>query len=855
MMQTNNLLTIIIQLLLSIFLVLPVVQVQVQADSWLTDWFDVQTRNDFCQDQRTDKQKLDDDIPSKIYINGSLLGRMENVGINELDQLLIANSRFRGSITSCLLRQWGYKNDNLFYLGNTPMRNDTQCHLELDQLYDYMISLKNETKFVNNNSTTAKSQAHLYRQLASFGRVPIGPIESVNYWLGDVEQCSRLESTRHCFAAYETTKPKTIGSYDISDHRPKDFGMIYVSLCLPLSCTSKLSQDASSLKKIQELAYYNLISGYRLNDPHRHKVNEIYCPPAEKSHWRNYTREPLARILILIGFIWFLWIGYCTIMSQNRSVTSKQANILNLFNISNNWEILSSGKNSNEPELTIINFAKSIGMVLILSNHLLMMFMTISRDLSVVSKHKIMNAVFQAQHNVSMFFLVSAFLVAYNHFKFKKRILSPFRLVLKRYLRLLPMYLVTYAIVKQFAHAWGSGPFWDHAVSPQSPMALCKSESWLYPILMVSNWILPSAHCVLTGWYLAVEFQIYCLLPLILYVYDKSKTFGRIATFIIIAFSSIYRIWFLQTSDNYSLEFLFSDPMVYGPTAMAIRLWDLYGSVISRISTAFIGVLLASSVISATKRQTREFNSKHNIEYEAAIETHKDSSNSYQMELVAIRAINHSKQNRHFETETSKHQNSFVAKIWYNYVNNPDKNRLPFLLFGIISLGLAYWGILLPDSTKYMYGRYSKGMTYGMTLVSVDWAWFCLLYVFIVNKHKNILIMNHYRSKPLSPSWIGFIDSNFWYATGKLCLANMLTHDSIIRSFMHSSPQLIEFNYTSILMWCTFCIILCHLFSVFIFICLESPLNEMSKLFLYGKTDATPLQQVDLDREANGNHH
>lgn len=87
---------------------------------------------------------------------------------------------------------------------------------------------------------------------------------------------------------------------------------------------------------------------------------------------------------------------------------------------------------------------------------------------------------------------------------------APFWLlmIINRYLRILPTYLVVYAWVKLVSvYVGGYGPTWDYAVSANSMRRACVQESWLPVLSLTTNFVDIYRHCIVGGWYLSADMQ------------------------------------------------------------------------------------------------------------------------------------------------------------------------------------------------------------------------------------------------------------------------------------------------------------------------------------------------------------
>lgn len=797
----------------------------VQGDT-LTNWLDwLRERNVHCQDGRTNIQILQDDEFSQSYYNGSILDSMAKLGAKEVSQLMQYNSRARGGVTSCSMRQWGYADQQLYRLSNSPLTNGNLCREQLSEVYSFMKNISQDSTIDGPCEKRFKlSESHLYLQLTSFGRLPIGPPHHSDYWLGDYEQCLSLKDTRHCFGAFKR-QPQKGDKLNNSRLYPREWGFIKVDLCLPDSCTEKIAQSSKYLTMIQEMVQFNLINGFNFTDSNLYKVTDIYCPPSAKSEWRRPTREPLSLILLILALLWILILFYCT--STRRTFGRKLTNHddeagsdwkLN-FDLYFHWRKFFTVKQSS-PELSCLDFAKVIGMQFIILNHSYLILLPLTRNYEVVRYKKIAEFLYQGQHSVSIFFMITSFFVSYVKFK-RNSTVKPLAMIVKRYLRLIPMYLIVYAYTKQFVHLWASGPFWDHAVSPQSEMKLCKSESWLIPTLMLSNLVTINSHCVLTGWYVSTEFQTYMLLPIILFIYRKSRLMGRLICIGTLICSHLLHIWLYQTATNFSHQQLYRDPVLFGPNILALRLWYDYVNPLGRIGSAYLGVLLAD------------------LTYEWAVERSRNRiRNDHGTQGIELSPLEGCplRSNGIEGIGTNEHEHKSHGERVSAGRGAPSKGTIKYLSQGVLLMGLnhlsiAFSGPWMPDYLKFeLFGRYSKGISFTVSRFFNELGMFFVFYGLILKRQEQLEKLDSNLKQPKDYlSWQTFLNSPVWAILAKLNYTVMLTHFGIIKFLFQSSTQLYEFNHLNVCLWSLFLITICYISAGFIYICLEAPVIRLMK--------------------------
>lgn len=750
---------------------------------------DLNNRNTFCQDGRSGKQYQQDDLVTQLFYNGSYLDHMEKIDLDAINGVLLDSSRARQAVESCSMRQWGYNDDMYFQLSNGPMENSAKCKLEIEKLHAYMNYLKMDNDIKQNNSQ------ELYIQLSSFGRVPIGSPHHTSIWVGDYVRCMGLTSTRYCYGMYKTF-PRQRHTQKLKDRKlPLDMTIKQVGLCLPRSCTSNIANSTKHLSQIEEMALFNLVEGFGITSKKFHRITDVYCPPAPDSEWNYVTRGYLSKFLIIFAILWIFNLTYCTISSKPiYDQSSKSTEWRNDFNLISLWISLFRS-NKSDKELSSLDVFKVIGMIIIVLNHTQLVQLPIMRDYEPVRSDGLQAVLFQAQYNVNMFFITSSFLFSYMVYKYNLK-LDFMNLIMNRYIRCAPMYLIFYAYVKQFYHTMGSGPFWDYGISPQSEHRQCMTESWLVPIFMLANYIIPTSHCLLTGWYIALDFQLFCLSLIIIYLYKISKSCARFTCIFMFAFTFLFHFWNFQTSEAFSHEQLYEDSMIFGPHVVTTRLAFDYATPMGRIGTTCLGLLLGDLLFEEHKRI--------NI-----MKNDLESSNN----LDAI--------SRRSNTETG-HSKTLLRAIFS---------------LGFVSCSHAYMAPLYPQYVKYrMFGVFSKGLGYTVTRMSNELGWFLMLYSVVMSRQIELQSEKvNINDQPLS-NWSKFINSRYWSILSRIQYCVLIVNLTVIKVMVQSSPDYIQ-NSGSMSMGLTTIpmVIVCYVVSAILYICVEMPINRALKRLMSGK--------------------
>ncbi|XP_055838509.1 nose resistant to fluoxetine protein 6-like [Episyrphus balteatus] len=201
----------------------------------------------------------------------------------------------------------------------------------------------------------------------------------------------------------------------------------------------------------------------------------------------------------------------------------------------------------------------------------------------------VLQPVLQSCFYVDVFFVISSFLLSYNFLSNTKSIESIrknsfggnakffFKSVLHRYVRLLPIMVVTMILsdcIYDFMDMFS--PF----QMDQYNGLYCK-QNWWYNILFINNFLDLKDICSSWTWYLGCEMQFFILFTLILIIYAKHEPLGKSIFVILLIFSLV--VSFLC---NYFMGITFQIDVIFG------TLEQLYVKPWVRVNSYFAGVLM-----------------------------------------------------------------------------------------------------------------------------------------------------------------------------------------------------------------------------------------------------------------------
>lgn len=786
----------------------------------------------YCGTYRDSRRLLHDDEVSENLLNGSRINELSNVFDNgEVNKLIYDFIVAKNSLSLvCSSNSWSYADDSVKDLANPTKDDPLDCECQLDKVLGKISYASSQELSTPSGSCSTKNEHDYLIQIDSFGRVTDGPSYFNDRWLGDYDKCTHMKQMRYCFGSYKTS------DWLSSDLQRDDFRGLRIGLCLPRTCGFDTLQNRVILSKVNSLAQKNLINLFDFKS--QFSLDDIYCPPTVDSRWMSMTKDHMSIFLLLVMLIWLVLLSYASF----TSTISSDTRTLKDFDIKHRLVSFFHNDKLNS-KLCGINAIKVIAMIWLICSHSLIGLMPFQRNYTdIKSDSFIAGLLLQGHHAVPIFFLISGLLVGQKHL-YKKQ--DSIRLIAYRYLRLAPMYLVIYAYVKKFSHLLGSGPLWDYGVSPQSEARQCMLESWFLPVFMLANFVNPFSHCILTGWHISNDFQIYLILPLIFYIYGKSKRFGRLSVFFGFIISHAHHYWYYLRSDRFDSRQLLSQSFFFGPRIVIDRLAFDYVNPFGRVGNYLLGVLLADLLLeenSKSEYQGREIYREIQIDRDDT----KYSDNSETPTLGG--------REQELSGSLFMRRNSFFDRVWQSIKSNQSLSAGLFCLMYTLSYPTS------PESIKKVhYENRIKDVLFPFSRIVVEFGYFFVLHHIIIHSRRDPAATNKFQvgyrlaKRPKkSPESLGtfegskqlaneftnvrqpgriqcFFGLSFWDVLVKLNYSIILTHYTVVRYVVQSQRQLPIFNAMNLSKNLLLIVTLSYLVSFVIHIFVEMPLTNIIK--------------------------
>ncbi|XP_018562596.1 nose resistant to fluoxetine protein 6-like [Anoplophora glabripennis] len=450
----------------------------------------------------------------------------------------------------------------------------------------------------------------------SFPKFPVGIIYGNHYQMGNFDECVGVERLlkeeedeiqlqgQYCLADIHFQRKKesngrfarSTNKAEVKTDRNKfNNSVIHWGICLPSSCSTEDAQIF--VHEVFTSAVHNFdVVHVRVDSD---KCYHESSPP--------FTALEIVYSCIIGAFLMFTLLATCFhcmyIRKRKRyinynvdSLRSRKPKLLHEVVICFSC-INTIGKflhvKPNELNLECICGIKFLSMSLIIVGHSLIFFMggpMVNRDFFKEMSTKLENSpLLNNALLVDTFLLVGGFLLCrllLIELDKRKGKLNVIILYFARYIRLTPSYIVVIGLYMTYLYRTGSGPFWKSRIGLERDRCL---SSWWTNVLYVNNYVNTDQLCMFQSWYLAVDYHLFIISPLIIYPLWRKRKFGE-SLLIVCILTSIATPFWITFKDNL-------DPtlMAYPPEMEDIStnfyFLNVYIKTHMRSSSYFLGLL------------------------------------------------------------------------------------------------------------------------------------------------------------------------------------------------------------------------------------------------------------------------
>ncbi|KAG9510885.1 AT-rich interactive domain-containing protein 4A, partial [Fragariocoptes setiger] len=706
---------------------------------------------------------------------------------------LLTKATYR-TASLCTLQTWGYatKEEALLAAGDTAL-DANKCQRDIVRLIS-----------ASANSGSASTQQHQWGE----ADLRDGNI----YWTSNLDRCARQRGTQFCQAALRSSQWPT-DNYD-------EQYFIRLGICLPVTCSSyiinnyelAITEDVFELARSQQLLKPPF-------DSTPYYVDNVFCPPSSDSSVRRQLTQ--SQVFVLLAII--VWLSHTIFVTwwrnsaitqsrdsknQNETVDDtlilkkcfhklKNTKFIEAFDLRNNLSKFCtvSGSNRLRNNSTGDRTITIDALRVVFATYLVWvhMFMTTSGMMSntrefVNELDTIFTSVARAgPYVVSIFFVVSGFLVGRPHFTSRHSVSSTLLTFYRRYWRLVPLYVIVHTLVReitsspQFTSFLNSPdtPFMDYGMASNSERRQCHSESWLVPFGLLGNLITPWSSCVLVGWHLSIDMFATITAPLFLYLMDRYKTKGvYITLFSVIASQWAFSIqWYMI--DTFKIYHFLVSSNAISTRMHSERIMKPYTDVIARCGSFYAGLIVAYYIYNNSNKSV----------------SNEQSPN--EQELTSQRA---------------KGPNEIVK--WLRFL-------IPILTAGWVLFGETFIDtnqeLLLKHYSKWIYSDLPYTLPAFYRGLS-DLAWSLLVYQFVTSTAPIFLQR--------------LFELRWWAIIAKLHFGMILLHYEVILHLLYNQPAALKFSHTMSTQLFVQSLLISYIISFLLHIFVEMPMNSLITAYI-----------------------
>ncbi|XP_025192359.1 nose resistant to fluoxetine protein 6-like [Melanaphis sacchari] len=434
-----------------------------------------------------------------------------------------------------------------------PVDNDIPKTWIANIFYEALV---NFTGPINVGSTACRKQTEMYtRHLKndslwavqmsdSWSRYPNGLLVGASHQMGVYEECIKVQQPikgKYCMPSVKISSStgtdfaaKIKNQLRENDHawyeilgfvdRDNRFlrNVIEFGICIPDSC------NADDLQVTLQKEFDAHFLPHRINA--QVQVESISCS-TDKDEYPYDNGFYLTSLLV--GFIFLLCClstaYHMAILIQSKNEkTSKIPEIFSIFSFIRNFRDLIKYNRNND--LNVFNGLKVLTMILVLFGHKFLYFIinpiTYAIDLEKVYKEG-PDFLLTCMNLIDPFFYIAGFLLYVMLIpQFNKPGTNWYQIVMVivyKYLKVLPSYLIVMLMTTFIIPHMGNGPFWAPRIWPEAEK--CKNYWWAN-LLAISNFIPVENQCLIAGWYVSCLLQFLVIGTILVYVYVKNRKIG-----------------------------------------------------------------------------------------------------------------------------------------------------------------------------------------------------------------------------------------------------------------------------------------------------------------------------------------
>nr|XP_021182728.2 nose resistant to fluoxetine protein 6 [Helicoverpa armigera] len=365
---------------------------------------------------------------------------------------------------------------------------------------------------------------------------PQGLLFGSSYHLGNFDECVAIEDPgyngvtiegQYCLATIKWRQ-----KHETNKTRTGRGETLRWAVCVPSACHAK-----------SVASFVSSVLAHTVSNTTGVEVTERDC----------YTRRPLAITALDVGYLslilLFITILFFATLYETYMIYygSKKESIISTliisFSMINNMKKIISTKQHNSLGLECISGIKALAMIFIIAGHACMFIASgpvMDADAWDRLVRQPVNA-FMLNNTllVDTFLMLSAFLFSrlmLVELEKRRGKLNVIPILIFRYIRVTPAYLVVILFYMTWLPKMGEGPLWQDRLLLEQERCM---SSWWTNILYINNYVNADKMCMFQSWYLSVDTQLFFIAPIFIYSLWRWRIFGPVLLSVAILISLV----------------------------------------------------------------------------------------------------------------------------------------------------------------------------------------------------------------------------------------------------------------------------------------------------------------------------
>ncbi|XP_044756157.1 nose resistant to fluoxetine protein 6-like [Coccinella septempunctata] len=399
-----------------------------------------------------------------------------------------------------------------------------------------------------------KNNIDYLKMFDATGKLPSGILRGNVNQFGDFDECLSVEQAKYCLAEidleskwrprYKNYKNLVHSHFAIREtfddvkHRVPGFSMIRWGFCIPQKCSSKDLEIALREK-------FRITSRIK---PEMCQISPMKAPLPEMSYGDIITRYLFGVVLFLTVLATLRGVYNLNIQEKNKFLK-----LVDCFNLFDNWEELTTVKESKDEVKTLHGMRALGALALIISHKTMALFYNPYINRSAMSENLGMRWSVIGRTAILYtdgFMLMSGFLTARTLFKDldRKKTFNIGDKIISRIFRISPNIIAVILFCTYILPHLGAGPLWPLVVDHHSH--LCKKYMWRN-MLYIHNYFPFQDMCLTHTHQVGIDMQLFLSTPLIIFFLWSTRRIGVLFVGMIIVASTFLRFfvtWYYNLS-------------------------------------------------------------------------------------------------------------------------------------------------------------------------------------------------------------------------------------------------------------------------------------------------------------------